>query len=687
MATLPRGSLVLPLQLLLASWGILCIMATLPVATKCDTSYYEKYYSARRFLPLKRTSTVEVTFTLDLQQEPLEEFEKVALVGDNDLLGSWKANKAIMMNRTSVFGKWEATLQVPVNTSLNYRYFIAAQDKNSPANTQIRRWESALNSRSLSVTTMALNQSDSFGYISSSQHKEIQRGWLNSGHIVQFKLFRSPLNLLEFQMRDHQQLRIRVTPVDPQWRSPITPSARAYTEYVRMEYGNSHLRTQPQHGVRYDEDGIIMFHHTVSDVNTVAYLFELLAEDTHNDLVRVVGYQYVQPEMLMGTEGGFELSLLSPTWMNIMGLLKCEYVVMHPLVNSTVDFRTSFAEYWRGNWTQLEAGHRGLGKSLKETTNAAPIIENTVASMIATGEMGGDIVEFDVQLTKDLIPIIYHDFFVYVCIESKTPTSKDDLIEVLIKDVTYEQLKDLTTYQVVSSKIVEYPSHNSVEDENHRLFPTFEDFLTKVNRSVGFDIEIKWPQLKKNGDWESLQTIDKNVYVDRILEVMMKHGCGRLSFFTSFDADLCSMLRYKQNMYPVMFLSSSKEAVFMDPRSDTIYDTVNNAQAFDLAGIVPNAVFIKNNPAWIEVALQQQKKIFLWGGDLKDRDSIDWFLLQNPTGVIYDRMDLYLPANRTGAFEREQDLPEFFELQCPPAGQGGAENATVTQILSNVNIL
>ncbi|XP_073812957.1 glycerophosphocholine phosphodiesterase GPCPD1 [Musca autumnalis] len=677
---------ILPVKLLLLSWGTLSIMATLPTATKCDTSYYEKYYSARRFLPPKKASLVDVRFQLQLQDEKLQEFEKMAVVGDITQLGSWKANKAVVMNKTMDFGKWEAVVQVPVNSTFNYRYFVAAQDKVS-SDIQIRRWEAALNSRFLNVSTTEVNQTDSFGYITAGM-KELQRGWLNSGHIVQFKLFRNPLQLNESSASDDQQLRIKLTPVDPEWRTAISPSARAYTEYVRMEYGNSFLKTQPENGVLYKENGIIMFHTTVSDLSKVAYLFQVFVEDANNDLYRQVGYQYLEPSSLQNTGGALELSLVSPTWMNAIGTLKLEYVILNPLPNSTVDFRTSFVEYWRHNWTQLEAGHRGLGKSLKETTNSAPIIENTVASMIATGELGADIVEFDVQLTKDLVPIIYHDFSVYVCIESKTPTSKDDLTEVLIKDVTYEQLKDLTTYQVVSSKIVEYPSHNSVKDENHRLFPTFEDFLTKVNKSVGFDIEIKWPQLKSNGVWESIQTIDKNVYIDRILDVMMEHGCGRLSFFTSFDADICTMLRYKQNMYPVMFLSSSKEANFVDPRSDTIYDSVNNAQAFELAGIVPNAVFIKSNPAWIDVALSQQKKVFLWGADLKDRESVDWFLALNPTGVIYDRMDIYLTANRTSAFEKEKDLPEFFELQCSPsAGSGSGENATATQILSNVNML
>ncbi|KAM7344222.1 glycerophosphocholine phosphodiesterase GPCPD1 [Cochliomyia hominivorax] len=677
---------MISLKFLLASLAVVSIWSTLPTATQCDTSYYEKYYSARRFLPLKKSTLLQVNFTLNLQDEKLEEFEKIALVGDDKTLGAWKANGAVFLNKTSEYGKWEASLLLSANSTINYRYFVAAKDKRSGA-IQIRRWESSIQSRHLNLTTLPLQVSDIFGITTANLPKEIQRGWLNSGHIVQFKLFRNPLQLNDSAANAQQRLRIKLTPVDPQWRTVIVPSARAYAEYVRMEYGNSFLKAQPVHGVLYQEKDIIMFQTTVSDLKNVAYLLEIYVEDLQTDLARVIGYQYIDPEVLKDTDGEISVSLLSPTWLNIIGVLKLEYVIINPLPNSTVDFHASFADYWRGNWTGLEAGHRGLGKSLKETTNAAPILENTVASMIAAGELGTDLVEFDVQLTKDLVPIIYHDFFILVCMESKTPTSKDDLTEVMIKDITYDQLKDLTTYQVIGSKIVEYPSHNSVLNETHRMFPTFEDFLTKVNKSVGFDIEIKWPQLMSNGVWESKQTIDKNLYVDRILDVMLKHGCGRLSFFSSFDADICSFLRYKQNMYPVMFLSSSKEATFVDPRSDTIYGSVNNAQAFDLAGIAPNAVFIKKNPQWVDVALKQNKKIFLWGGDLKDRESIDWFIAQNPTGVIYDRMDLYITANRTSAFELENDLPDFFELQCSPAGQVSGENATITNILSNVNML
>ena len=38
--------------------------------------------------------------------------------------------------------------------------------------------------------------------------------------------------------------------------------------------------------------------------------------------------------------------------------------------------------------------------------------ENTVESFIAAASLGASYVEFDVQLTKDHVPVVYHDFTV-----------------------------------------------------------------------------------------------------------------------------------------------------------------------------------------------------------------------------------------------------------------------------------
>lgn len=670
--------------------ALLAALSIFSVASNCDSSYYDKYYAARKYYPLKRNAPVEFNFSLILEAEDkLAEYERVAIVGDHEKFGFWNANNSILMNRTENNLLWEATVQIPQNTSIMYRYFIAAVSKEGAI--QVKRWETALEPRSLQITTKTGRVDDVFGRIVEGGKKEIQNGWLNSGSIVQFKIFKKALHMND-SIPENREFYLKMDAIDYYKETEVLPSARANIEYVKMIYGDSFLKVQPQYGVKFDnQNDIIIFHTTLAGFD-VGFSLKVYAADTETDTIKLVAIRKFYPCSLKSnglSEGNLVLDLYSPVWGHVVGTLNIGYLTILPLPNNTqVSMHTTFVDYWRPHWNQMDLGHRGLGKSLKLTAaNAPPLIENTVASMKASAELGAEFVEFDVMLTKDLVPIINHDYYVYVCLEAKTPTSLDDLTQVLIKDVTYEQLKDLITYQVVSNKLIEYASHNSEKDEDNRLFPLFSDFLTKVNKSVGFDIEIKFPQLKLNGQYESNQTIDKNLYIDRILQVMYEHGCGRFSFFTCFDADTCSMLRYKQNMYPVMFLQSSAPA-FADPRADTIYDSVNNAQAFDLAGIVPNANRILKDPELVKVALNQNKKIFLWGDDLKDEASIAWFKEQNVTGVIYDRLDLWLPKNKTSIFDAESDLPQLFEKQCNPKLESGSrDNATAYNILSNVNML
>lgn len=56
-------------------------------------------------------------------------------------------------------------------------------------------------------------------------------------------------------------------------------------------------------------------------------------------------------------------------------------------------------------------GHRGLGKNFA-SRRSLQLGENTVQSFIAAANLGASYVEFDVQLTKDHVPVIYHDFLV-----------------------------------------------------------------------------------------------------------------------------------------------------------------------------------------------------------------------------------------------------------------------------------
>lgn len=250
----------------------------------------------------------------------------------------------------------------------------------------------------------------------------------------------------------------------------------------------------------------------------------------------------------------------------------------------------SYSRYWNSKLTGLEVGHRGAGTSFKPTTSTDTTIrENTIASLKRAAEHGADMVEFDVQLSKDLIPVIYHDYLVYVSLKRKKEIDAHDMLELPMSELTHEQLKHLKVYHVVEGKLRQAKFFDEHLDE-HQPFPTLADALDAIDEDVGFNIEVKWNQKLADGSME-VDRINKNrnLYLDCILDVVLSKAGRRRIVFSCFDADICTMLRMKQNLYPVMFLTigvTDRFSQYYDPRCNTIASAVFNACATELLGVV-----------------------------------------------------------------------------------------------------
>lgn len=248
--------------------------------------------------------------------------------------------------------------------------------------------------------------------------------------------------------------------------------------------------------------------------------------------------------------------------------------------------KASYARYWNSKWTGLEVGHRGSGVSFKP--EGTDIRENTIASLKKAAASGADMVEFDVQLSKDLVPVIYHDFMVYVSLKKKRQMTENDMLQLPMKELTLEQLSNLKVYHAVEGRTGAAKFFDEDLDE-HQPFPKLADALDLIDVSVGFNIEIKWSQQLKDGTQEMASSIDRNLYVDRILEVVLAKADERRIVFSCFDPDICTMVRCKQNLYPVMLLTlgvTEKYPQYQDPRCNTIESAVSNAYAMELLGIV-----------------------------------------------------------------------------------------------------
>lgn len=96
--------------------------------------------------------------------------------------------------------------------------------------------------------------------------------------------------------------------------------------------------------------------------------------------------------------------------LEVLGLIRFEFMLATPFIHPKMTpGRTD--TYWKSLVSTRVIGHRGYGMNSKDR-KSLQLGENTVESFIAAASLGASYVEFDVQLTKDNIPVIYHDFLV-----------------------------------------------------------------------------------------------------------------------------------------------------------------------------------------------------------------------------------------------------------------------------------
>ena len=161
------------------------------------------------------------------------------------------------------------------------------------------------------------------------------------------------------------------------------------------------------------------------------------------------------------------------------------------MVNPLLGYRNRGAPTspWRTEKTCLKIGHRGLGRStsLKKEVNAS-VKENTVASIRQAGSSGkADMVEFDVQLTKDNVPVVFHNF--EACkLKSESPVQFSPICQL-----TYSELQSNDYGHV----------HDQEFKDDERPFPTLQTLLETAEDKLGMNIEVKYPQDFRDGSSES----------------------------------------------------------------------------------------------------------------------------------------------------------------------------------------
>lgn len=335
----------------------------------------------------------------------------------------------------------------------------------------------------------------------------------------------------------------------------------------------------------------------------------------------------------MNLQGDLSVPIIASKTLDIIGSVHFNFIVVTPFTNPNMAI-TENKTYWKKITGPMVIGHRGLGKNTM-SQRSLQLGENTMQSFVAAANLGASYVEFDVQLTKDLVPVIYHDFLV-----SETG------IDAPMHTLTLEQFLQLGEGNTPRTSRTSSPSrrpipkstpaaeniHNGYRtpgrsransagtltefqhlENKERMkntrdmkekgfkgntrgnfiqapFTTLEEMLRKLPPHIGFNIEMKYPMLFESEEHDmDTYAVELNSFVDTVLKMVYDLAGERNMIFSSFHPDMCLLLSLKQPSIPILFLTDAGTSPAGDIRATSLQEAIRFASRWNLLGVVSSA--------------------------------------------------------------------------------------------------
>lgn len=130
--------------------------------------------------------------------------------------------------------------------------------------------------------------------------------------------------------------------------------------------------------------------------------------------------------------------------------------------------------------------------------------ENTMIAFEKAVEMGAEMIEMDVMLSKDGIPIVFHD----------AKLNQHTNGNSYVKYYTLKELKELDAGSWFNPKF------------SNQKIPTLEEVLHFASGKIALNIEIKT---------EAVSDQIKNGVEEKVLQLVKEHGMQKHVLFSSFD--------------------------------------------------------------------------------------------------------------------------------------------------------
>lgn len=376
----------------------------------------------------------------------------------------------------------------------------------------------------------------------------------------------------------------------------------------------------------------------------------------------------------MPLQGDITVPIIAGEYFEPIGSVTFNFLVVTPFRHPKMVVSQD-QTYWKKVAQTMVIGHRGLGKNFGTGHRSLQLGENTVQSFITAANLGAEYVEFDVQLTKDHVPVIYHDFLVsetgidapvhtltldqFLHVKNtRTPKTSRPSSPSRYENPALQNLKNgdkargrsmsVGAGQADNSEMEERMKHtrdfkkkgfkgNSYGHHVQAPFATLEQLFKEVPARVGFNIEMKYPMLSESQDEDmDWYAVELNSFVDTVLAKVYDLGEGRNIMFSSFNPDICLLLAYKQPNIPVLFLTDAGSSPVADIRASSLQEAIRFAARWNLLGIVSTCDPFVIAPRLIRVVKESGLVCISYGVQNNQNDKVRLQEQQGIDAVIVD---------------------------------------------------
>ena len=165
--------------------------------------------------------------------------------------------------------------------------------------------------------------------------------------------------------------------------------------------------------------------------------------------------------------------------------------------------------------------------------------ENTIEGFKRTLELDISTLELDLVITKDHIPIVYHDFYINpnLCLDENGDSINNKKSD-LIYDYTLREIKqyDCGSLNPDIKRFPEPPRINIPGEKIPTLYEVFDLIHEYPNRNIWLNIEIKFNPEKQ-------LTAPINIFVSEVIKIIKKYNSTDNVNIQSFDWEVLEIVK------------------------------------------------------------------------------------------------------------------------------------------------